>query len=70
MRDDRGVIIGVITGDTGSLDYGSYGFSSGEVKRTPLMSVDNLGQYRLVPDVEYAADSKAYRRQREQFGSK
>ncbi|CAE7209994.1 Cacna1e [Symbiodinium natans] len=31
--------------------------SDGSVKR-PLMSVENLGQYRLVPDVEYAADMK------------
>ena len=31
--------------------------SNAEVKR-PLMSVENLGQYRLVPDVEYAADMK------------
>jgi len=33
--------------------------SDSSVKRTPLMSADNLGQYRLVPDVECAADKDA-----------
>ncbi|CAE7832942.1 CACNA1E [Symbiodinium sp. CCMP2592] len=33
--------------------------SESSVKRTPLMSADNLGQYRLVPDVECAADKDA-----------